>query len=492
MKNAVIYARFSCDKQNEQSIEGQLTVCYQYANNNDIKVVGEYIDRATTGTNDHRPAFQEMLADSASGGWDYVIVYKFDRFSRDRFRSAVNKKVLKDNGVKLLSATENIPDSPEGIILESLLEGMAEYYSAELSQKVKRGMNETKKKGLFTGGQVRYGYTIINQKPVIDPAEAAVVTLICEEYAKRKTAREICSSLQERDRHGKRFALSKIYAIVAQQAQGGDQLYPPIVNEALRGILASIIEDNKHAPASRKSFTQYLLTGKLFCGECGKPMIGSSGTSKTGAVYYYYKCKGKHTKIRKDKIEGIVADACREVLNSGYMEAVIDKAYAYHTEDMSSAPIIANLEAKLKEHEKALSNIMSAIEQGIFTAQTKKRIEEVEAAIATIQNRISEEKNKSPVSKEDLRDFLSQFIGRQEFDQDIIDTLVRNVLVFKDKVRITFNYSPKRTVPITEEELVEAKCSSTAPQGSPRATNTNTMCFFYIDFWGIWCQKSYP
>jgi hypothetical protein len=135
---------------------------------------------------------------------------------------------------------------------------------------------------------------------------------------------------------------------------------------------------------------------------------------------------------------------------------------------------------------------MSAIEQGIFTAQTKKRIEEVEAAIATIQNRISEEKNKSPVSKEDLRDFLSQFIGRQEFDQDIIDTLVRNVLVFKDKVRITFNYSPKRTVPITEEELAEAKCSSTAPQGSPRATNTNTMCFFYLDFWGIWCQKSYP
>ena len=214
-------------------------------------------------------------------------------------------------------------------------------------------------------------------------------------------------------------------------------------------------------------------------------MIGSSGTSKTGAVYYYYKCKGKHLKIRKDKIEGIVADACREVLNSGYMEAVIDKAYAYHTEDMSSAPIIANLEAKLKEHEKALSNIMSAIEQGIFTAQTKQRIEEVEAAIA-------EEKNKSPVSKEDLRDFLSQFIGRQEFDQDIIDTLVRNVLVFADKVRITFNYSPKRTIPITEEELAEAQSSSMKTQGSPRTTNTNTMYFFYLDFWGIWCQKSYP
>ena len=154
MKIAVIYARYSSDNQTEQSIEGQLRVCEQYAQNNNIAILNTYIDRAMTGTNDNRPAFQQMIKDSANKEFDYILVYKIDRFSRNKYEIAKNKKILKDNGVKLLSAMENIPDTPEGIILESLLEGMAEYYSAELSQKVKRGMNETRLKGNFTGGTI--------------------------------------------------------------------------------------------------------------------------------------------------------------------------------------------------------------------------------------------------------------------------------------------------------------------------------------------------
>ena len=150
MKKAVIYARYSSERQTEQSIEGQLTVCHKFAKDNGFVILREYIDRATTGTNDNRLSFQEMIRDSARQEWQYVIVYKGDRFSRNRIESAIHKKTLRDNGVKLISATENIPDSPEGIILESLLEGMAEYYSAELSQKVKRGLNESKKKKQLT------------------------------------------------------------------------------------------------------------------------------------------------------------------------------------------------------------------------------------------------------------------------------------------------------------------------------------------------------
>ncbi len=138
MKTAVIYARYSSDNQTEQSIEGQLRVCEEFAQRNDILILNTYIDRAMTGTNDNRPDFQQMIKDSSKKEWDYVLVYKIDRFSRNKYETAKNKKILKDNGVKLLSAMENIPDTPEGIILESLLEGMAEYYSAELAQKVKR------------------------------------------------------------------------------------------------------------------------------------------------------------------------------------------------------------------------------------------------------------------------------------------------------------------------------------------------------------------
>ena len=134
MKTAVVYARYSSERQTEQSIEGQLRVCTEYAKSNDIVIVDTYIDRAMTGTNDNRTDFQRMLKDASKQAWDYVLVYKLDRFSRNKYEMAMHKKTLRDNGIKLLSAMENIPDTPEGIILESLLEGMAEYYSADVSR----------------------------------------------------------------------------------------------------------------------------------------------------------------------------------------------------------------------------------------------------------------------------------------------------------------------------------------------------------------------
>lgn len=123
MKTAVIYARYSSDRQTEQSIEGQLHVCNDYAERNNLVIVGTYIDRAMTGTNDNRDDFQRMLKDSDKKAWDYVLVYKLDRFSRNKYEMAIHRKRLKDNGIKILSAMENIPETPEGILLESLLEG---------------------------------------------------------------------------------------------------------------------------------------------------------------------------------------------------------------------------------------------------------------------------------------------------------------------------------------------------------------------------------
>ena len=123
MKSAVIYARYSSDNQSEQSIEGQLRVCEEYAQKNNILILGTYIDRAMTGTNDNRPDFQKMIKDSNRKEWELVLVYKLDRFSRNKYEMAVHKKTLKDNGVRVISATEYIPDSPEAIILESMLEG---------------------------------------------------------------------------------------------------------------------------------------------------------------------------------------------------------------------------------------------------------------------------------------------------------------------------------------------------------------------------------
>ena len=149
MKKAVIYARFSSHSQTEQSIEGQLRECYDFAKRSDITIVGEYIDRALTGTSDKRPQFLKMIDDSKKKNFEFVLVYQLDRFARNRYDSANYKAKLKKNGVRVLSAKENITDDASGILVEGMLESMAEYYSAELSQKVKRGIKESLIKGCF-------------------------------------------------------------------------------------------------------------------------------------------------------------------------------------------------------------------------------------------------------------------------------------------------------------------------------------------------------
>ena len=138
MKNAVILARYSCEKQTELSIEGQLDVCYKYAKENDFNIIGEYIDRAESGRTDDREQFQNMMRDAALGTFEAVIVYKFDRFARNKVESVVNKNRLMKLGVKVISATQLIPDAPEGVIFESIIEAYDEYYSLELAQKVLR------------------------------------------------------------------------------------------------------------------------------------------------------------------------------------------------------------------------------------------------------------------------------------------------------------------------------------------------------------------
>ena len=174
--NIVIYARFSSHSQTEQSIEGQLKVCYEYAEQNHYTVVGEYIDRALSGTNDNRVQFQKMIADSDKHMFEAVLVYQLDRFARNRYDSAINKAKLKKNGVRVLSAKENITDDASGILVEGVLESMAEYYSAELSQKVQRGMNINAQKCLSNGSNAGLGYRVdTNRQFYVDEDESAVV-----------------------------------------------------------------------------------------------------------------------------------------------------------------------------------------------------------------------------------------------------------------------------------------------------------------------------
>ena len=197
---AVIYARYSSDNQREESIEGQIRECTAFAEKNDITVLKHYIDRAYSARTDHRPAFQEMIKDSDKHLFDMVIVWKLDRFSRDRYDSAHYKHILKKNGVKVISAKEHISEGPEGIILEAMLEGYAEFYSAELSEKIHRGQKENALKGKNNGGGVPLGYLLDKkaQKLAIDPTTAPLVVEVFEKYADGKTVRSIVENFNAR------------------------------------------------------------------------------------------------------------------------------------------------------------------------------------------------------------------------------------------------------------------------------------------------------
>ena len=274
MKTAVIYARYSCDNQTEQSIDGQLRVCEEYAQRNNILILNTYIDRAMTGTNDNRPDFQKMLKDSSRKEWNYVLVYKLDRFSRNKYETAIHKKTLRDNGVKVLSAMENIPDTPEGIILESLLEGMNQYYSAELAQKVSRGMKETRRKGLYQGGAVLYGYKIDGRKIVVDENDAEVVRYMYKQYANGVFVRDIIKDLTDKGilYKGKPFVKNSVYNILRNEKYSGvykhkeeviDNMYPQIVPTDIYEKVRAKVTNNKYGKKSVK--IDFLLRQKLIC-----------------------------------------------------------------------------------------------------------------------------------------------------------------------------------------------------------------------------------
>lgn len=458
MKTAVIYSRYSSDSQTEQSIEGQLRVCQEYAEKNDICILDTYIDRAMTGTNDNRPAFKKMIKDSAKREWDFVVVYKLDRFSRDRYEMAMHKHTLKDNGVKLVSAMENIPDTPEGIILESLLEGMNQYYSAELAQKVKRGMNETRQKGNFTGGTLIYGYKVVDHKVLIDDAKADVVRLIYEEYAKDTYVKDIIKMLTEHGilNRGKPFAKNTIHNILRNEKYSGiyryqdqvfDNIYPQIVStEVYEKVRA---KSTKNQKGSRSSELIYLLRGKLQCGYCGKPITAETGTAKNGNRIRYYKCSGRKNgngceskAIRKDALENLIVTTTIEALTKkDKLGDFIDGAMKVQEENAKKNTTVAVLRRNKIDLETSLENVMKAVEKGVVTNSTTKRIQELEVKIEELERKILIEQSKTVVTI--TRDEIAKFVtaALQLEPRLLISTLIREIVIFNDKIEIYYNYS---------------------------------------------------
>ena len=467
MKTGVIYARYSSASQNEQSIAGQVEVCTKWAEANDIDIVHIYHDEALSGKTDKRPDFQKMIKAAKSRKFDYIIVYKLDRFARNRYDSAIYKAQLKKYGVRILSAMENIADGPEGIILESVLEGMAEYYSANLAQNVLRGLHQRAELGKHLGGKPPLGYKLTADRSYeIDDDTAPIVRKIFEMYAEGHTLRGIANCLNDKGyttSQGRKFTTNSFYSILKNEKYIGiykcmdveiKNAIPPIVSEDIFEKVQQKVKMNKIAPAHNKGDADFHLTGKVFCGKCGHNMIGDSGTSRNGTTHYYYTClerkkrRGckKKKSVKKDWIEQLVVDVTtNQVLTDENIKLIAKKAFEISEKERADQSELISLNSLLKETQTVINNLMKAIEQGIITETTKSRLLEAEERKKALLVEIAKEEIKKPkITAEQIEFFLHDIKNKVYNARDkiemIIRTFVNAVYLYDDKIVITYNF----------------------------------------------------
>ena len=493
---AVIYARFSSEKQNEASIEGQLRECMQYAEFNNIQVIGNYIDRAQSAKTDHRPEFQHMIKDSYKHGFDCIIVWKLDRFARNRYDSAYYKNVLKKNGVRVMSAKETISQGAEGILLESLLEGYAEFYSAELSEKVKRGMTENALKAKANGVRAPYGYYVDEQDHYqIDETTAPIVKEIYSLYLGGTRVNDIAKILTSRGVKNRGYSMNynAVFRILTNRKYIGEYKFGDvIIPNAIPALIS--VEDfdavqtkmkvNKKAPAMHRSEDDYLLTTHLFCGKCGAMMTGEIGTSHTDRKYRYYRCnRSKQHKcdkktVKKDWLEELVIDEILSLISDD--EVVKELAKRLYEMQENDDTAFNSIQAQLAEVEKKLKNLAEAIAQGIFSSTTKKMLDELEEQKSNLELELYQAQIKNPVLTQEQIEFglcnLRKIdISTQEGKQRLIDTFVNSIYLYDDHFVITFNYKGQSKT-VTFEQLNSSPLTS---KGSPNRSNSN---FFRIAF----------
>lgn len=464
-----LYLRFSSERQKEQSIEGQLRDCISYCKKKNYRIVAIYVDRATTARKnvEKRIHFQEMITASVHHTWSLVIVWKLDRFARNREDSAVFKMRLKRNGVQVESATEGISRNPEGIILEAVLEGIAEYYSADLSQKITRGMRESALKCQCVGGHIPMGYKVKDHKLVIDPSTAHIVQEAFERYANGETVAEICRIFNAkgyRTTKGAEFNRNSFKSIFRNKRYIGIYTYkdieveggiPAIIDKDLFEAVRRRLSANAAAPARGKAKVDYLLSGKLFCGHCGSSMDGESGTGQNGIVHNYYACytrKRKHScdkkPLKKEWIEQIVAQDAMEILTDEIIDEMADMAVAQTEQDLRENTRIPELSARMKETESGIANITKAIEKGIASDTLMNRLMELEKEKKSLLRLLSEEeKFICKIDRAQIVYWLTKFKGGDIKDENyrriIIDLMINSVTVWDepDGFRITTAYN---------------------------------------------------
>lgn len=494
IKNVVIYARYSSDRQNEKSIDDQIAVCEKFAASQNYNIVGRYFDKAMTGRNAKRPDFQRMIRDSENHSFDGVLIYSTDRFSRSKGDHVYYKKALAEKGIRVISATEPISADPMGIIMESMLEGYSEYYVTKLSNDVSRGMYSRAKEGLFIGGPIPLGYKVEGEKYAVDEPKAAIVLEIFQKFAAGWTYQQMCKDFNDRGlttAKGEPFNKNSFFTILRSKKYLGYYIYgdveipggmPQIVSEELFSKVAARMELNKKAPGRNRAKAEYLLTQKMYCGYCGEMMIGHSSNkvSKNGVIYNYYRCKDaggkrpcKKKMIGKDYIEDLVIKECKSLLTDGNIRRIAKEIIKIAQSDEAFA-ILRGLEASLQKLQREQKNQMVNLRKctsDIVRDMIVADIEKISLEIKDTERQISVEKaNHITITEDQVIDRLSKLAAGNILDvtyrRSLIRIFVNKIYIYDDKITITFKIGDEE-VEITKEILDKIE----------RGLGNETLCF---------------
>ena len=491
MQIAVAYARYSSDNQRQESIDAQVRAIKDYCKKNEFTLMHTYIDEAVSATTDQRDEFLQMVEDAKKGSFQLCIVHKLDRFARNRYDSAFYRRELEKCGVKGLSVLEQLDDSPESIILESVLEGMAEYYSKNLAREVRKGLNENALVAKHNGGIPPLGYNVTADHGYeINPAEAQAVKLIFDMYCNGYGYNLICKELNEQgfiSKSGRAFGKGSIADILRNEKyigryvwnkrlskKSGNRMYKPDdqitrIDGALPAIISNetwakaqnILNSRKQKPRHNQSY-YYLLTGKLECADCGSAFVGSGYEYGRGKKKnYQYSCNGRlrhksecmNKPIRCEMLEKYVLSQ----LNTVFSESVIQEL----TDKMSD--ILNKKASSSVETEKALSTKLSTIKSrvtktwGLFyddllpkedAAEQVRVLTEQQKSLEIQIANIALSSNLPRVKKSDIVSYLRKCKkGLASNDPDVlkslIDTFVDKVIISKDDITAQIRISPR-------------------------------------------------
>lgn len=511
---AAIYARFSSHNQREESIIAQVRAAKEYAERKGLRIVKIYEDAAKSGTNSDRKAFQEMIADSGKKMFRYLIVHKLDRFSRDKYDAVYFKRKLQQNGVSFLSVSENLDDSPESVILESCLEGMAAYYSRNLAREVMKGMRESAYKSTHLGGCAPLGYDVDPQtkKYAINEAEADVVRSIFRQYADGVGYNQILEFLNgmgHRTKRGGSFGKNSLNSILKNAKYTGVFIFNRKLEKDISGKrspmlkpedewivvpdgMPAIIEQdtfakvqakmayNKKNSGSFKAREIYLLSGLVQCGSCGASMYGNTRMcGRNKSEYSSYRCSSRanhqgceNKEIRREYIDNFVLDELYRKLFSvtsiKRLAAMLNDYNRKKSAESNGELIQAN--AELAETERKISSIVQLVsESGISIETVKddlKRLEERKRFMESYIHELDMRNKASLISEETILELLNRskdFVMSRNIAEcrNFIHSYVEKVVVFEDKVEVFFKVrvpdeKSGEVVPLTSEEDLSA------------------------------------